>query len=83
MFHIYKLDIFGEIFMTQVLQGTVHKGIIKTKGMLEENEGVLIIRVSKPKMSKIEKIARNVKEFQNHAFVEEIIEATEHGEGID
>lgn len=45
--------------------------------------GVLIIRVSKPKMSKIEKIAGNVKEFKNHAFVEEIIEDTEHGEGID
>lgn len=69
--------------MTQVLQGIVHKGIIKTKGILEENEGVLIIRVSRPRISKIDKITEKVKEFQNHAFVEEIIEATEHGEGID
>jgi len=69
--------------MTQVLQGIVHKGIIKTKGMLEENEGVLIIRVSKPKISKVDKIVASLKEFQDHSFVEEIIEATEHGEGIE
>ncbi|MDO8727298.1 MAG: hypothetical protein Q7J35_14605 [Candidatus Methanoperedens sp.] len=69
--------------MNQVLQGIVHKGIIKTKGMFEENEKVLIIRVSKSKISKVDKIAGNLKEFQDHSFVEEIIEATKHGEGID
>ncbi len=69
--------------MTKVIHGTVHKGMIKLGDMLEENEEVLIIRVQKPKKSKIDLIAKKPRETLNHSFVEEIIESTEFGEGID
>jgi hypothetical protein len=44
--------------MTKLIHGTVHKGMIKPGDMLEENEEVLIIRVQKPKKSKIDIIAK-------------------------
>jgi len=69
--------------MTKVIHGTVHKGMITHGNMLEENEEVLIIRVQKPKKSKIDMIAKKSREMLNHSFVEEIIESTESGEGID
>ena len=69
--------------MTKVIHGTVHKGMIKPVDMLEENEEVLIIRVKKPKKSTIDMIAEKPREMLNHSFVEEIIESTESGEGID
>lgn len=69
--------------MTQVIHGTVHKGIIKPGDMLEENEEVFIIRVQKPKKSKIDMINKKPREMLNHSFIEEIIESTESGEGID
>ncbi len=69
--------------MTKVIHGTVHKGMIKPADRLEENEEVLIIRVQKPKKSKIDLIAKKPRETLNHSFVEEIIESTESGEGID
>jgi hypothetical protein len=69
--------------MTEVIHGTVHKGMIKPGEMLEENEEVFIIRVQKPKKSKIDMIAKKPREKSNHSFVEEIIESTESGEGID
>lgn len=69
--------------MTKVVHGTVHKGMIKPVDMLEENEEVLIIRVQKPKKSTIDMIVKKPREMLNHSFVEEIIESTESGEGID
>ncbi len=69
--------------MTKVVHGTVHKGMIKPVDMLEENEEVLIIRVQKPKKSTIDMIAKKPREMLNHSSVEEIIESTESGEGID
>ncbi|MCX9011083.1 MAG: hypothetical protein OIN66_08170 [Candidatus Methanoperedens sp.] len=69
--------------MTKVIHGTVHKGMIKPGDMLEENEEVLIIRVQRPKRSKIDMIAKKPRETLNHNFIEEIIESTEYGEGID
>lgn len=69
--------------MTKVIHGTVHKGMIKPGEMLEEKEEVLIIRVQKPKKSKIDIISKKPREMLNHSFVEEIIESTESGEGID
>lgn len=70
-------------YMTKVIHGTVHKGMIKPGDVLEENEEVLIIRVQKPKRSKIDMISKKPREMLNHRFVEEIIESTESGEGID
>ncbi len=69
--------------MTKVIHGTVHEGMIKPGDVLEENEEVLIIRIQKPKKSKIDMIAKKPKEMLNHSFVEEIIESAESGEGID
>lgn len=69
--------------MTKVIHGTVHKGMIEPGDVLEENEEVLIIRVHKPKKSKIDIIAKKPKDMLDHSFVEEIIESTESGEGID
>ncbi len=69
--------------MAKIIHGTVHKGIIKPGDMLEENEEVLIIRVQKPKKSKIDMITEKRREMLDHSFVEEIIESTESGEGID
>ena len=69
--------------MTKVVHGTVHKGMIKPGDELEENEEVLIIRVQKPKKSIIDMIGKKPREMLNHSFVEEIIESTESGEGID
>jgi len=69
--------------MAKLIHGTVHKGMIKPGNMLEENEEVLIIRVQRPKKSKIDIIAKKPRETLNHSFVEEIIESTESGEGID
>lgn len=69
--------------MTKVVHGTVHKGMIKPVDMLEENEEVLIIRVQKAKKSTIDMIGKKPREMLNHSFIEEIIESTESGEGID
>lgn len=70
-------------YMTEVIHGTVHRGMIKPGDVLEENEEVLIIRVQKPRKSKIDIISKKPREMLNHSFVEEIIESTESGEGID
>ncbi len=69
--------------MTKVIHGMVHKGMINPVDMLDENEEVLIIRVQKTKKSKIDMIAKKPRKTLNHSFVEEIIESTESGEGID
>ncbi|VVB55427.1 Uncharacterised protein [uncultured archaeon] len=69
--------------MANVIHGMVHKGVIKPKDALDENEEVLIIRVKKPIKSKVDMITKRKKELLDHSFVEEIIESTESGEGID
>ena len=69
--------------MAEVIHGTVHQGKIKPGEELDDNEEVLIIRIQKPKKSKIDKIAKKPRKTLNHSFVEEIIESTESGEGID
>jgi hypothetical protein len=69
--------------MANVIHGMVHKGVIKPNDVLDENEEVLIIRVKKPIKSKVDMIRKRSKEKLDHSFVEEIIESTESGEGID
>jgi len=69
--------------MVKIIHGIVHKGMINPGDELEENEEVLIIRVLKPGKSKIDMISDKRREILEHSFVEEIIESTESGEGID
>jgi hypothetical protein len=69
--------------MAKIIHGTVHKGIIKPGDVLEENEEVLIIRVQKPKKSIVDTITKKRRKTLDHNFVEEIIESTKSGEGID
>lgn len=69
--------------MPEVIRGVVRRGIIKPETTLKEEEEVLILRVEKPKTSKVDRLAKKFGELQDHSLIEEIIESTESGEGID
>ncbi|MDI6655623.1 MAG: hypothetical protein QME59_07055 [Candidatus Hydrothermarchaeota archaeon] len=69
--------------MPEVIRGVVRQGIIKPEAALKEEEEVLILRVEKPKTSKVDRLAKKFGELQDHSLIEEIIESTESGEGID
>jgi len=69
--------------MPEIVRGVVRRGIIKPEVALKEEEEVLILRVKKPKTSKVDKLAEKFGELQDHSLIEEIIESTESGEGID
>jgi hypothetical protein len=69
--------------MANVIHATVHKGIIKAGDILEENEEVLIIRVQKSNKSIVDTIMKKSRRKLDHKFIEEIIESSESGEGID